>query len=351
MEDVIWGGRSGKCKILLHAQLLDSDVPEDDDLSHDLERYFPQPLPERYGAQMRNHRLRREIIATVIANQLIDRAGTTFAFRLGEETGAPPSLLARAYAASREIFEMRSFWGEVEALDNEVAVHAQLRMLIEGRRLLERATRWLVRRSPDEIDIKATIEHFEPGAKLLAGSLPDALQGEDREVFDRRAEELQEAGVPQDLVSRVAAMPSMLPALDIVEVAAATGRDPEAVMALYFSMGARLELTWLRDRITELPRTNRWQALARGSLRDELYGLHRALTQEVLEAGDSESRSDAALEQWSKRQAPALERCVTILHEIRISRNYDLTTMSVALREIRNLIRGGKGQLTDTARL
>ena len=246
---------------------------------------------------------------------------------------------------------MRSFWGEVEALDNEVAVHAQLRMLIEGRRLLERATRWLVRRSPDEIDIKATIEHFEPGAKLLAGSLPDVLQGEDREVFDRRAEELQEAGVPQDLVSRVAAMPSMLPALDIVEVAAATGRDPEAVMALYFSMGARLELTWLRDRITELPRTNRWQALARGSLRDELYGLHRALTQEVLEAGDSESRSDAALEQWSKRQAPALERCVTILHEIRISRNYDLTTMSVALREIRNLIRGGKGQLTDTARL
>jgi glutamate dehydrogenase len=224
-------------------------------------------------------------------------------------------------------------------------------MLIEGRRLLERATRWLVRRSPDEIDIAATIERFEPGAKLLASSLPDALQGEDREVFDRRVADLGKAGVPKDLVSRVAAMPSMLPALDIVEVAAATDRDAEAVMALYFGLGARLELTWLRDRITELPRTNRWQALARGSLRDELYTLHRALTQEVLEASDSESQRDAALEQWSKQHAPALDRCLTILHEIRVSRNYELTTMSVALREIRNLIRGGKAQLTDAARL
>src|SRR5205085_1446883 len=167
-----------QCKILLHAQLLDSDVPEDDDLSHDLERYFPQPLPERYGARMRNHRLRREIIATVIANQLIDRAGTTFAFRLGEETGAPPSLLARAYAASREIFEMRSFWGEVEALDNEVAVHAQLRMLIEGRRRLDRSRP----RSGDgavlqhgrapRADLAARPHHRAPPDQPLAGAGP-----------------------------------------------------------------------------------------------------------------------------------------------------------------------------------
>ena len=76
------------CKIRLFMRLLDSDLPEDHYLGHDLERYFPPPLPERYGAQMRGHRLRREIIATVVANQLVDRAGTTFAFRLGEETGA-----------------------------------------------------------------------------------------------------------------------------------------------------------------------------------------------------------------------------------------------------------------------
>src|SRR6516162_9552480 len=107
-------------KIHLYRQLLESDLPEDAFLAHDLERYFPAPLPERYSERMQGHRLRREIIATVVANQLVDRAGTTFAFRLGEETGAPASILARAYAVAREVYEMRQFWTAVEALDNEV---------------------------------------------------------------------------------------------------------------------------------------------------------------------------------------------------------------------------------------
>src|SRR6202042_3646799 len=95
------------CKIHLYQQLLDSDLPEDGYLAHDLERYFPQPLPERYADRMTSHRLKREIIATVVANQLVDRAGTTFSFRLGEETGALPAVLARAYATAREVLDMR----------------------------------------------------------------------------------------------------------------------------------------------------------------------------------------------------------------------------------------------------
>ena len=120
------------CKINLYAELLDSDLPEDPYLAHDLERYFPPPLPERYSERMRGHRLRREIIATVVANQLVDRAGTTFVFRLGEETGAPPSLLARAFAVAREVYDMREFWAEVEELDNDVEAMTLLTMLIDG---------------------------------------------------------------------------------------------------------------------------------------------------------------------------------------------------------------------------
>jgi glutamate dehydrogenase len=123
------------CKVYLYARLLDSDLPEDEHLFDDLERYFPPPLRRGYTDLMRHHRLRREIIATVVANQLVDRAGTTFAFRLGEETGAPPARLARGYAVAREVFDMRSFWEGVEALDNEVEARVQLQMLIEARRL------------------------------------------------------------------------------------------------------------------------------------------------------------------------------------------------------------------------
>ena len=172
------------CKIHLYQQLLESDLPEDPYLAHDLERYFPRAAAGALRRPDAGHRLRREIIATVVANQLVDRAGTTFAFRLGEETGAPPAVLARAYAIAREVFEMRSFWGAVEALDNQVDAQTQIGMLIEGRRLVERATRWLVRANPDQVDIAQTIRRFEPGAKLLAASLPDVLEGADREAFD-----------------------------------------------------------------------------------------------------------------------------------------------------------------------
>jgi glutamate dehydrogenase len=329
------------CKIHLYAQLLESDLPEDPYLGHDLERYFPPPLPERYSAQMRSHRLRREITATVVASQLVDRAGTTFAFRLEEETGAPPSILARAYAVSRETFEMRSFWSAVQALDNEVGAQTQLAMMTDGRRLVERATRWLVRADPHGINIAVAIRYFEPGAKLLASALPGVLDGADRETFDARAEELRAAGVPPELAARAAGMPSLTSVLDIVEVAGATGRELDAVMSTYFRLGSRLELNWLRDRIMELPRSNRWQALARVALRDDLLNLHRALTREVLDAGGSSTGSDAAIDAWSQHNGAAVERCLRILADIKASRIYDTTTMPVALREVRNLIRGG----------
>ena len=150
------------CKIHLYAQLLDSDLPEDPYLAADLQHYFPAPLPQRYGEQMREHRLRREIIATVVANQMVDRAGTTFVFRLREETGAPPSLLARTYAVARDIYGMREFWAEVQGLDNQIDAAVQLGMLIEGRRLVERAARWFVHTHPHGLDVAADDRALPP---------------------------------------------------------------------------------------------------------------------------------------------------------------------------------------------
>ncbi len=327
------------CKIHTYAELLDSDLPEDPYLGHDLERYFPAPLPERYAGQMHEHRLRREIIATMVANQLVDRAGTTFSFRLREETGAPPSLLARAYAVSREVFDMRSFWEQVEELDNEVAAQTQLEMLIEGRRLVERSTRWLVREHPHGIEIEETIGRFERGAASLAAGCPGVLGSDDREAFGARAAELREAGVPAELAGRTAQMPRLPAVFDIVEVASATGRPLEPVMETYFAISSLVALTWLRDRILELPRANRWQALSRAALRDDLNSLQRELTHQVLQVAPDEVGADQAIAAWRQRNAAALERARGILDDIRASRTYDTTTLPVALREVRNLIR------------
>jgi glutamate dehydrogenase len=330
------------CKIRLYAELLASDLPEDDFLSHDLEHYFPRDL-DRFRDRMRSHRLRREIIATVVANELVDRAGTTFVFRLGEETGAPTPLLARGFTVARQVFGLLSFWRAVEGLDGRIDAAVQLNMLIEGRRLAERATRALVRGNPTRIDIASSVSRFEPGVKLLAEQLDSLLEGADLDAFQAKVQELEAAGVPHELARRVAAMPTEPAAFDVVTVATDGGHELTAVTKAYFRIGARLELNWLRDRIVELPRANRWQALARTALREELLGAQRELTREILEATVGAADTDQAIDRWSATHQAGVERLLQTLAEIRASGTYDTTTLAVALREVRGLIRGQTG--------
>jgi glutamate dehydrogenase len=288
---------------------------------------------------MRGHRLRRELIATVVANQIVDRAGTTFAFRLAEETGVTSSQLARAYAVAREVFEMRSFWAEVESLDNKVDAGTQLGMLTAGRRLVERATRWLVRAYPQPIEIEATTAHFLPGARMLADALPGVLEGLDADAFERRLHELIEASVPAALAHRVASMQSVLYVFDIVEDGLVTERSQPEVMATYFALGSLLGIDWLRDRILELPRADRWQALARAALRDDLYRLHRSLTRDALLAADG-ANANRSIDAWRADNEDAVERALKVLSDVKATGNYDTTTLPVALRELKGLVRG-----------
>jgi glutamate dehydrogenase len=333
-------------KIFLYTQLLESDLPEDPYLVGDLERYFPPPLAERFPEQIRGHRLRRELIATIVANQLVDRAGMTFAFRLSEETGAKAPQLARAYAVARDVFEMRDFWAEVEALDNRIDAGTQLAMLIEGRRLVERAARWVVRASPrGQIDVTDMTERFAPGARLLADSLPGVLCGQDHKRFGERRAELEASGVPVELALRVASMQALLSVFDIVVDAGVTGTEQALVTGVYFGVGSRLGLDWLRDRILELPRDDRWQALARAALRDELYRLHRSVTREVLLSAVDHGEQADPLEGWLERNAAEVARSKEVLADVTESRRYDTTTLPVVLRELRGLV-ADAGQLT-----
>jgi glutamate dehydrogenase len=326
-------------KIDLYDALLDSDVPEDPYLSAELERYFPPPLPERFGEPMRAHRLGRQIVATQVVNNVLHGGGTTFAFRLHEETGAPASQIARAYACAREIFEMRPLWKEIEALDTRCDSSVQVALLLEGRRLVERASRWLLGNRPRQLDIASTVRHFRPGAMALYASITRLLAPEDAEPLARRADELRERGVPEDLATRVAALPIMFSALDIVTVADELELDVERVAAVHFRLGSRLGLHWLRDQIVALPRDDRWRARARAALRDDLYAIHRQLTCEALRPAPVGIEPDELVDAWIEAN-PASARMLQTLGDIRSGQSYDLTTLPVAVREVRNLIGG-----------
>jgi glutamate dehydrogenase len=338
-------------KVELFDALVASDLPDDEFTAEELVRYFPRVLSERFRDEMDAHRLRRELIATYVTNSLVNRAGITFAFRLAEETGAAAADIARAYMVAREVFRLRELWTAIEALDSSVAADVQLDMLLEGRKLVERATRWLVRSRPRPLDIAAETERFAPGAALLAETLQDVLHGADQTALEQRAARYVRAGVPEELATRVAGVGALFSALDIVEVAGATGAPLEEVAAVYHAIGASLQLQWLREEITALPRDNRWQTLARAALRDELYGVHSALAREALETGPPGLDAEARAEAWHAQSRAGVDRALQVLSDIRMGGLSSLETLSVALREVRNLIQSGARAAPPVAEL
>jgi glutamate dehydrogenase len=324
-------------KISLYEELLASDLPDDRHLANDFEHYFPTAIQERFRDRLARHPLRGEIVATQVTNGLVNRAGTTFAFRLGEETGATASDIARAFAVARDVFDLRAVWAEIEALDGLVAAQTQLAMLLKARILLERATRWLLRNRPRPLDVATAISHFGPGAAALADAAPVLLPAADHEAAKRTADRLTGDGVPRALASRVAHLQSLVPALDLVEVAAATGLGFDEVSGVYFAIDDRLKLHSLRERIASLPREERWGALARRALWEDLQSEQRTLAADVLRESENGSVADRVTS-WTARNAQAVERCLQVLTDVTAGGASDLATLSVAVREIRNLI-------------
>nr|UXE44597.1 NAD-specific glutamate dehydrogenase [uncultured bacterium] len=323
-------------KIGLTEDILASDVPEDPYLSHELHRYFPVPLRDRFSDQMHQHRLRREIISTVLVNKMVNHAGITFAHRMGEELASAAPDIVRAHTVASQVFGMPAFWDEVEALDNVVPTEVQTRVLLKGRQLVERATRWLLNTRRHPIDIAAAIQAFAPGTAVVTEHLVDLLGAEEAADVAAVASGYVAAGVPESLARRVAGFTAAYSALDVVEVARTTGHPVNEVAALYFALDGVLQLGHLKDQVLALPRDDRWQTLARAALRDDLYAAQAALTAHVLE-GTEAGEPGKRIAAWTEQNAAAVSRATQVLDDIVAGDVYDVATLSVALRQIRGI--------------
>ena len=329
-------------KIWVYDQLLASEVPEDPFLAAELASYFPGAIRERYADRLPDHPLRREIIATCVTNAMVNRAGTTFGFRLAEETGLPVAHVVRAHIATWEIFGLTELQAEIESLD-AVPTDTQVRLFLEVRTLAERASRWLLRNRRQPLDIRSTVDYFAPAVPPLADEIPRLLAASDDDVLDAAVRLNTADGVPEPLARRLAALPALFSALDVTDVARATGREREQVAAVYFALGQHLQLNWLRERILALPRDDRWQALARAALRDDLYAVRAALTAEVLRVEGPVTDTAEQVRRWLTSAEPAVSRCLAVLHDVAADDRSDLATLSVALREVRDLVSRRRG--------
>ncbi len=324
-------------KITLSEQVNDSTVPDGPWFQQALESYFPPLIRQRFAHQLATHPLRREIITTVVVNDMVNRAGATYVFRATEETGADVGQVVRAYATVREVFDLARLWADLEALDNKVPVDAQHAAYAEIRRLIDRATRWLIDIRFPITTVEAEIERFAPVVRSLSPRVPELLCGMERENLHAEADRFVGLGLPRELAGRIAEMLNAFLLLDVVEIAAASGRPADEVAELHFALSERFSVDEMLTRITRLPRDDRWSALARAALRHDVYAALSAITSAVLRTTDDGSPAQERMAKWQQANAERVGRTRATLQEALGRETVDLATLSVALRVMRGL--------------
>ena len=323
-------------KIWAKRAVLDSGLPDEPWTMPVLHGYFPMPLREPYADLMAEHPLRREIVTTAVVGEAVNRGGTTFLFRIADETGADVVDIVRAYVIIRDAFALPELWERIEALDNQVPQSAQVAALLVTRRLLDRGVRWLVQHRRGPLDVAGEIDRFRPGLAVLQPKLPELLTGSETVGFERFCAELAEQGVPADLALDVSAPIFGFGLVDVVECSRLLGTDLTETAQVYYGIAAQLHADEILNQISALPRRNRWQTLARSALRYDLYGALAALTAGALQAKPSALPSEA-VELWAERGAAEIRRIHSATEEAGRS-DEKLAVLSVALRQIRGLV-------------
>ena len=322
-------------KIMLYQQLLDSDVPEDDYLSGELNRYFPEPLRDRFGHLMPQHRLKREIVATQVTNSIVNRMGASFALRMGEDTGATPAEVARAFTIAREVFDARSFWARLEALDNKVSSELQISALISMWRLLRQATRWLLNLPGRKLDIRVMIDRLAQGLRDLEKTFTATMTAEESEEMRKQAAVYTDGGFSRKLAAHTVMLERLFPTLDVVEIAARRRTAVNRVARVFFGLGEELDLKWLRKQVEGLKVVSQWHAISRANLRDELFTAHNDLVERVLR---SHGRKKEPLAAWMESNRDGVKTVKEMLNDMKNDAAMDYATVSVAVRALEKLV-------------
>jgi glutamate dehydrogenase len=317
--------------------LVSSELPDSPLLRRALLEYFPPQIQERYRSYVMSHRLRREITATVVTNDLINRVGISFVSEVGEATGAAPSAVAMAYVAAREIVNVQELWAAIEALDNLVPAATQGELLLECSRLLERVATWLLQEH-GERDVHEYVEGYRAGIAELALDLPGMLSKAERAALAERTGASVQLGVPRALAERVASLRFLLPGVDIVRVAELSAVSLVEAGKLYFRVGRKFGFEWLRMAAQSLPTRRAWDRQAVAALRDELFATQRAFTLAILRDTPKELDARDRVNAWRETRKGALVRWELLLGELRASTTLDFAMVTVAARQLAGMV-------------
>ncbi|WP_211877691.1 NAD-glutamate dehydrogenase [Pseudarthrobacter albicanus] len=326
-------------KIELATALRDSDLAEDPWFRATLRDYFPKQLRERFDAELDTHPLRREIIATVVANDMINLGGITFAFRAMEETSATEAAVAKAFVALREVYELDIMVAELNELPASFPTEHWSTVHLDIRRLLDRAVRWLLSQGNTARPIAEIVAEFKPLMDPMRARLLDYLRGDDHARVAAWLEKARGWELPEDLAHRWAELFESFVLLDIAKIVRVSPEPVEDIAHVYYTVFNRFHADSLLERITKLPRKDRWQALARAALRDDLYSTVLDMTTAVLESTPAGTPAEERLLAWEGQNIEQLGRAQSMFDEVNALEADDMASLSVALRLLRSIVR------------
>ncbi len=328
-------------KLALKDEVLASDLPDQEVFTSRLPQYFPSQLRDTFAADIRNHQLRREIVTTMLVNHVVDTGGITFAYRVTEDVGVGYVDAVRTFAATDAIFGIGELWRSIrDAGENgHLPVHVSDRMTLDLRRLVDRASRWLLNYRPQPLAVGAEINRFAAKVAALAPRMPEWLRGDDKAIVAKEAGEFSAHGASPELAYSVATGLYKYSLLDVIDIADIVDRDPAEVADTYFALMDHLGTDGLLTAVSGLQRDDRWHALARLAIRDDIYGSLRALCFDVLAVGEPDETGEQKIAEWEHTNGSRVERARRTLAEIYADDERDLATLSVAARQIRSMTR------------
>lgn len=326
-------------KLSVYDNLIESNIPDDSYFDEEVARYFPEKLAKKFEGEMHSHRLKREIITTIVTNSIVNRMGCTFFHSVVEDTGLKGCDIARAYIAARDAFEIRELWGDIEALDEDVSSETQLELFVEAQNFIERAVFWFLRNHSQPLAITEMVDQYEDGIKIVAKHLEKILSPVAKSNYDKTLKHYTDKNVPPSLAKRIAALEGLGSACDIIKVAKNNNKNLhiERVGEIYFEVGARLKLGVLRNFIASLSKESFWDRIAIRTLTENLYDQQARLTAEVINHQCNDTLCKTSVANWAEAHPKDIGRYDEFFTDLTSSDHQDLATLVIAVKRVESI--------------
>ncbi|MCP0913715.1 MULTISPECIES: NAD-glutamate dehydrogenase [Legionella] len=325
-------------KINLKAEILKSDLPEDAYLKEIIQTAFPAKIGKKYKKSMQQHQLHRDIIATQLANEVVNNIGMTFIYQTQKETGTPVDKIIRAYTAASAIFETNELQRMVESLDFKISLAEQFDIITNIRHLLILSTRWFLQGRRLSLDLQELIGKYYKSVKRLEKIIPELMGGFTKQYLASMTMKFQKSGLSQAIAERIATYRAIYTALNIIEVAHINGFDLIKAAKVYFASGERMNLLWFRDQIASESREGHWNTLARFALRDELDNAQQAMTVAIMQSTPDKWDVNRRIDRWVSDNQTIILRWEQLLSMLHSSQAIEYSMFFIVIREFIRLI-------------